>query len=295
MPFTVDTAVIPIAGLGTRFLPATKMVPKELLTLVDRPLIQYVVEEASNAGITKIIFIDSPQKQGRVERQFSPNEHLESQLRSAQKYASLEALEHSNFNHMRFITVLQNKPLGLGHAILQAENVLSPGNFFAVLLPDVIMSDGGEGADLRNMIQQSQEHAAYANILLKEVPRQSVHKYGIADLDGHSFEHNIAETIHALVEKPSPDQAPSNWSIAGRYILSTDIFNYLRNLTFSSGNEIQLTDALQSACQDKHIIGCVTRQGSFDCGSHLGYLQATIHIGLRHPILGPQFRALIND
>ncbi len=289
MSRAVKTAVLPVAGLGTRFLPATKAIPKEMITLVDKPLIQYVVEEAGAAGIERIVFVTHSSKRA-IEDHFDKNYELEAELERRGKTALLDVARQTAPIGMHFAAVRQPEALGLGHAVLCAAPVV--GNEpFVVMLPDVLLQREG-GSDLADMIARFERSGA-SQILVEPVPQDEVSKYGVVDLGGAPLQAGEAAPIRALVEKPAPEQAPSNLSVVGRYVLTPRVFELLAQTTPGAGGEIQLTDALDALLAHETVEAFHMAGQSYDCGDKLGYLRATLAYGLRHPELGEGFRALV--
>ncbi len=274
----IRKTVLPAAGLGTRFLPATKASPKEMLPLVDKPLIQYAVEESMLAGILEFIIITGKDKRA-IEDHFDSALVLEDRLRSAGKNKMLESI--NRLNHLKFAYIRQRQALGLGHAIFCAEPFVGDEAFVVILSDDVIDPDYPL---LKKMIALHEKTNAPV-IALEEVPRDRVNRYGIVDavlVDG------VIE-IRNMVEKPPLDKAPSNLAIIGRYILTNDIFDHLAKVKPGAGGEIQLTDALRSLVKKRPIYGIPTKGKRFDAGEKLGYLQATVELALRNQELGPGF------
>ena len=282
------TAVVPVAGLGTRFLPATKMVPKELLVLIDRPLVQYGVEELVAAGIDTVIFVDSPAKQGRIERHFSPMPWLNDLLEKADKKNIKKRLANAVPQNVKFITVLQDEPLGLGHAILQSASIVRS-DYIVILLPDIIMSDQ-RGEDLQLMMSECQS-TGKGQVMLQKVDMAEVNCYGIADIKNGERSSTKSCEIKELVEKPAPESAPSNWAISGRYVLPTSIFSYLESIERGVNNEFQLTDALNKLCSKEGLNGWLAINDVHDCGNRLGYLKANHYFASQHEELGSEYLA----
>ncbi len=288
----VRKAVLPVAGLGTRFLPATKSIAKEMITVVDKPVIQYVVEEAVAAGIKEIVLVTHSSKRA-IEDHFDTNVELETQLRSRGKDALLASITSIIPADVRVIAVRQGQPLGLGHAVLCAREVVGD-EPFAVLLPDVLVDTAPAGLDLANMIQRY-ETTGLSQIMVAPVPMEQVHQYGVVALAGAQPQAQSSAAITALVEKPAAAQAPSNLSVVGRYILPASIFPLLASTAPGAGNEIQLTDGIASLLQDDGVEAYRMSGVTYDCGSKIGYLQATLAYGLRHPDVGGQFAELIKQ
>ncbi|NLW04404.1 MAG: UTP--glucose-1-phosphate uridylyltransferase GalU [Pseudomonadaceae bacterium] len=290
----IRKAVLPVAGLGTRFLPASKAIPKEMLTLVDKPVIQHVVEEALAAGITEIILVTHGAKKA-IEDHFDVNYELESELAQRGKTKLLKELRSILPAGIRVISVRQGRALGLGHAILCASEVV--GNEpFAVLLPDVLVDNFAQPKnDLACMSQRFIE-TGLAQVLVDSVPQEKVDQYGIVALkEGASLAVGESKPMQAMVEKPTPEQAPSNLAIVGRYVLPPRIFELLATTQPGAGNEIQLTDALDALLQEQGAEAYRMQGKTYDCGNKLGYLHATLVHALRHPEVSEGFRELINQ
>lgn len=290
---TIKKAILPVAGLGTRFLPASKSIPKEMVTVVDRPAIDYVVQEAISAGIEEIILVTHASK-ASIENYFDKNFELETILRDKKKFDILAEIETILPPHVTVVSVRQGEPLGLGHAVLCAKALI--GNEpFAVLLPDVLVDNsqntGDKENDLKTMIARFNESHA-AQIMVEEVADHLVDQYGIVDVEVAPAEgQSIA--MRGIVEKPAVGSAPSNLSVIGRYILPAEIMTLLENTPKGAGNEIQLTDAI-AMLQEKAPIEAYRMKGeTFDCGSKIGYLKAVLHYGLKHPTLGEEFNQLV--
>lgn len=287
----IKKAILPVAGLGTRFLPASKSIPKEMVTVVDRPAIEYVVREAVEAGIEEIILVTHASK-GAIENYFDRNFELETTLEQKKKFDLLKEITEIIPSHISVISVRQPQPLGLGHAVLCAKAVV--GNEpFAVLLPDVLVKNEKGINDLAQMMQRY-ETAQAAQIMVEAVPDELVDQYGIVEVSllpeaGQSI------AMQGIVEKPAVGTAPSNLSVIGRYILPAEIMQLLEQTPKGAGNEIQLTDAI-ALLQQKQAVEAYRMQGqTFDCGSKLGYLKAVLHYGVNHPQLGTDFKVLIQE
>ena len=283
----ITKAVFPVAGMGTRFLPATKASPKEMLPIVDKPLIQYAVEEAINAGITDLIFITGRNKRS-IEDHFDKAYELENELEIKQKNKMLDIIKNIIPSNVNCVYIRQAEALGLGHAVLCAKSVV--GNEpFAVLLADELI-DAIPGA-LAQMIHVYEE--TNSSVLgVYEVAHEEVSSYGIIKLsENNSFHHKI----DSIIEKPKIENAPSNLAVIGRYILTPRIFNELSNLKSGFGGEIQLTDAIAKLLQFEAIFAHNINGIRYDCGSKLGYLEATIGYGLKHPEIGEKFRQYLQN
>lgn len=287
----IKKAVLPVAGLGTRFLPASKSIPKEMVTVVDRPAIEYVVREAVEAGIEQIILVTHSSKSS-IENYFDRNFELETILEEKKKFDLLTEITEIVPAYVSVVSIRQPQPLGLGHAVLCAKSIIGQDDF-AVLLPDVLVKDNSSKNDLSRMISRYDESQA-AQIMVEAVPEHLVHQYGIVDVvqspnEGESI------TMKGIVEKPAIGCAPSNLSVVGRYILPAKIMELLENTPKGAGNEIQLTDAI-AMLQRIETVEAYRMQGqTFDCGSKLGYLKAVLHYGIEHPKLGNDFKQLIHE
>lgn len=282
---TVRKAVFPVAGLGTRFLPATKASPKEMLPVVDKPLIQYAVEEAYEAGIRDMVFVTGRSKRA-IEDHFDTAYELENELENAGKQEMLALVRGIAPEDMNCLFVRQPRSLGLGHAVLCAEPLV--GNEpFAVLLADDLMvgNDGGPGV----MAQMTAAFAKQGRSLLavQEVPQEHTRRYGI--VKGESASDGLIR-IDEIVEKPAPEKAPSRMGVAGRYVLTPRIFEEIRNQPRGVGGEIQLTDAIARLMQHETVYAYEYEGKRYDCGSKEGFLEATVELALRHPQVGAYFR-----
>jgi UTP--glucose-1-phosphate uridylyltransferase len=283
----VRKAVFPVAGLGTRFLPATKAMPKEMLPVVDRPLIQHVVDEAREAGIEHFIFITGRNK-AVIEDHFDRQFELEMTLLERQKHKVLDFLNQDLPVPGSTSFTRQQEPLGLGHAVWCARELLGR-EPFALLLPDVLVQH--QQGCLAQMIEAARELPANANIVaVEEVPRERVDQYGVVGIGerkGNMF------SITSMVEKPAPDRAPSNLILTGRYILQPEILNTLSRQERGTGGEIQLTDAMIQLSRTQPFYGLQFDGRSFDCGSKIGFLAANVSYALARPDIAPGFRAEI--
>lgn len=287
----IKKAVLPVAGLGTRFLPASKSIPKEMVTVVDRPAIEYVVREAVEAGIEQIILVTHSSK-ASIENYFDRNFELETTLEQKKKFDLLDEITQIIPPHVSVVSVRQPQPLGLGHAVLCAKSIIGQDDF-AVLLPDVLVKDNSGKNDLSRMISRYEVSQA-AQIMVEAVPDHLVDQYGIVDVKQSPAE-GESMVMQGIVEKPAVGSAPSNLSVVGRYILPAKIMQLLENTPKGAGNEIQLTDAI-AMLQSTDIVEAYRMQGqTFDCGSKLGYLKAVLHYGVAHPKLGLEFKHLIQE
>jgi len=281
----IRKAVFPVAGLGTRFLPATKTVPKEMLPIVDRPLIQYAVDEAIEAGCDTLIFVTNRYKHA-VADYFDKAYELEHKLELAGKHESLELIRNILPPGVRAIFVTQSEALGLGHAVLCAKPIIGD-EPFAVLLPDdLIWNRDGAGA-LKQMADHAETYGIGA-IAVQDVPREQTASYGIVSTENFSGRHG---RITGMVEKPKPDDAPSTLAVVGRYILPGRIFEHLEQTERGSGGEIQLTDAIAALLLDEQIDAWRFQGTRFDCGTHLGLVEATIRFALDHETISDAARA----
>ncbi len=274
-------AVFPVAGLGSRFLPVTKASPKEMLPIVDKPLIQYAVEEAAAAGITEMIFVTGRNKRA-IEDHFDKAYELETELERKRKDGLLDMVRSVLPEGARCIYIRQAEPLGLGHAVLCARPVVGD-DAFAVILADDLM-DSQPPAMARMAQVFSREDASLLGV--EEVPRDQTQSYGIVTVE--RMDGDIAR-IHSIVEKPKPAEAPSTLAVIGRYVLTPRIFELLGELTPGAGGEIQLTDAISRLLSQERVLAVRLPGRRFDCGSKLGYLQATVEYGVRHPEVGQDF------
>ncbi|MEZ2902693.1 UTP--glucose-1-phosphate uridylyltransferase GalU [Acinetobacter terrestris] len=287
----IKKAILPVAGLGTRFLPASKSIPKEMVTVVDRPAIEYVVREAVAAGIEQIILVTHSSKSS-IENYFDRNFELETTLQNKKKFDLLKEITKILPPHISVISVRQPQPLGLGHAVLCAKAVIGKDDF-AVLLPDVLVKDSGITNDLSSMIQRFDETHT-SQIMVEAVPDHLVDQYGIVDVASIPAE-GQSIVMQGIVEKPAIGTAPSNLSVVGRYILPAKIMQLLEQTPKGAGNEMQLTDAI-AELQKTEVVEAYRMKGqTFDCGSKLGYLKAVLHYGVAHPKLGEDFKALIKE
>ena len=283
----VTKAIFPVAGMGTRFLPATKSIPKEIMTLVDRPLIQYAIDEARAAGIKEFIFVTSRGKSA-LEDYFDSAPELESALRKSGKDALLEALKETNMDSGAIAYVRQNRPLGLGHAVWCARRLV--GNEpFAVLLPDDVIA--AEKPCLQQMIE-AYEQTGGNIVAAMEVSPERASSYGILDI---AEDMGSIVQVKGMVEKPKQGEAPSNLAVIGRYVLSPKVMTNLNKMKQGAGGEIQLTDAIAEETKTGKVYGFRFRGQRYDCGSKAGFLQATVAFGLARPDLRDEFGAYLND
>ena len=268
---TITKAVFPVAGLGTRFLPATKAIPKEMLPIIDKPLIEYAVEEAVNAGITEIIFITSHTKRA-IEDHFDQNFELEEKLLNSGKKNFVEKINRDIFKDIKFTYVRQRTQNGLGDAILHAEHLIQEEPFAIILADDLIIN---KQSCISQLIESYEEHQCSV-IGVNEVPENETEKYGVISID-KSTSTNKTYLLKDIVEKPKTN-APSNLAVVGRYVLSSNIFKYLNNLAPSVGGEVQLTDAIRLMLDNEKVLGHIYEGAHFDCGSRHGYVDAIKHL-----------------
>jgi len=281
MKATLRKAVFPVAGLGSRFLPVTKASPKEMLPIVDKPLIQYAVEEAAAAGITEMIFITGRNKRA-IEDHFDKAYELETELELKGKQGLLDMVQKVLPDNCRCIYIRQAEPLGLGHAVLCAAPVVGE-EPFAVLLADELID-----ADPPVMAQMAARFASEGCSLLgvAEVPRDQTGSYGIVSVDDPLQQ---VSRVRAIVEKPAPAEAPSTLAVVGRYVLTPRVFDLLARAKPGRGGEIQLTDGISALLGEQRVLAMKLPGKRYDCGSKLGYLKATVEFGLRHPEVGAEF------
>lgn len=282
----VKKVVIPVAGLGTRMLPATKATPKEMLPLVDRPLIQFIVEECAAAGLTDIILVTHSSKNS-IENHFDTSFELEATLEQRVKRQLLEEVQAITPPGVTIMHVRQGVAKGLGHAVLCARPLIDD-QPFAVVLPDVLVD--AESCDLQRdnlaeMVRNFTESGA-AQVMVEQVPEDKVDQYGVADLGGVQLQPGEQAAIQQLVEKPPVDKAPSNLAVVGRYVFPAELWMLLERTPVGAGNEIQLTDAMASLLEQKPVNAYYMKGRSHDCGNKLGYAQAFVEHAMRHPDLG---------
>ncbi|AKS40905.1 UTP--glucose-1-phosphate uridylyltransferase GalU [Wenzhouxiangella marina] len=278
----LNTVVFPVAGLGTRFLPATKVIPKEMLPIVDRPLIQYAVEEAVAAGARRLVFVTGRTK-GAIGDYFDKAYELETELARRGKDDLLAQVEELLPSNVECLYVRQPEALGLGHAILCARSLV-PDESFGIILPDDLIDHPPEPA----LAQLARHHAdtGASVISVEEVAREQTRAYGVVDVDAFEGRHG---RLRGIVEKPEPSEAPSNLAVVGRYVLSSRIFELLEHTAPDHRGEIQITDAIAELLKEQAVDAYRFEGQHFDCGSKLGYLKATVHYGRLHPEVGPAF------
>ncbi|MDO3562832.1 UTP--glucose-1-phosphate uridylyltransferase GalU [Ralstonia pseudosolanacearum] len=281
----ITKAVFPVAGLGTRFLPATKASPKEMLPIVDKPLIQYAVEEAAAAGITEMIFITGRAKRA-IEDHFDKAYELESELAAKNKHALLEMVQSIKPAGVECFYVRQPETLGLGHAVLCAQKLVRDEPFAVILADDLLDHE----PSVMQQMTELYDHYRCSIVGVETIAPQASRSYGV--VAGREWDDRLIK-LDGIVEKPAPEHAPSNLGVVGRYILTPRIFDHLRNLAPGTGGEIQLTDAIQRLMAEEQILAYRYRGQRFDCGSKFGYLQATVELALRHPEVGADFEAYL--
>jgi UTP--glucose-1-phosphate uridylyltransferase len=281
----IRTAVFPVAGRGTRFLPATKASPKEMLPIVDKPLIQYAAEEALIAGADKLVFITGFYKRA-IEDHFDPDHELERELEAKGRQDTLTMLRGIVPSYASCIFIRQAAPLGLGHAVLCSRPVVGDEPFFVHLADDLIDAEDACLAQMARVFEQRQ-----GSVLgVETVPREETNKYGI--VDSEAIDQRLSR-VKGIVEKPKPADAPSNLAVVGRYILTPAIYTKLERIGRGAGGEIQLTDGIAALLADEAIYAYAFEGKRFDCGSKLGYLQATVEFALKHRSLGPKFSSYL--
>jgi UTP--glucose-1-phosphate uridylyltransferase len=291
----VTKAVIPVAGLGTRMLPATKAIPKEMLPVVDKPLIQYVVNECVAAGIKEIVLVTHASKNS-IENHFDTSFELEATLEKRVKRQLLEEVQAIVPKGVTIMQVRQGVANGLGHAIMCAHPVVGDAPF-AVVLPDVIMDDAASNLRKDNLAEMVSKFntSRVSQVLVEEVPEADVNKFGVVDLDGTDLAQGESAKIHGMVEKPDVEDAPSNLAVVGRYVLSEKIWELLEFTPAGAGGEVQLTDAIATLMNLEQVDAYYMKGKSHDCGSKLGYMKANVEFALRHPELGEDFKRFLAD
>lgn len=286
----IRKAVFPVAGMGTRFLPATKANPKEMLPVVDKPLIQYAAEEAVAAGIEHLIFITGRSKRS-IPDHFDKAYELEAELEARGKTEMLRVVRNIVPAHVTCVYIRQTEALGLGHAVACAEPVVGDEPFAVILADDLIRTDEGRPNVLQQMMAVYEQTGASV-LGVEEVPRDETHKYGV--IKPKAVAERLWE-VEGMVEKPRPEEAPSNISAVGRYILTPGIFREIAQVGRGAGNEIQLTDAIVGLLGHERVMACQFEGQRYDCGSKLGYLEANVEYALSHPELGDDFRAYLKS
>ena len=283
----IKKAVFPVAGLGTRFLPATKANPKEMLPVVDKPLIQYAVEEAIQSGITELIFETGRNKRS-IEDHFDKNVELEASLIASNKNFLLESIRSIIPSHVKCIYTRQSEPLGLGHAVLQAKTIIND-EPFAVLLADDLTD--AHTPVLKQLILQHQKEQSSV-IAIEDIPKEKTVQYGIVDVGDSK---NNLYKINSIVEKPQPIDAPSTLGVIGRYVFNPEIFDCLEKIKPGKGGEIQLTDAIQMLLGQQAIFAYLFEGKRYDCGDKLGFIKANIEFSKKHPEIGKEFTEFLKS
>ena len=286
----ITKAVFPVAGLGSRFLPATKAQPKEMLPIVDKPLIQYAVEEAVAAGITEMIFITGRNKRA-IEDHFDKAYELEAELEAAGKTRLLDFVQNVIPKHVNCIFIRQSSPLGLGHAVLCARPVVGDEPFAVLLADDFMDVDNGQRPVLAQMTEIF-EREGKSLLAVQDVPRNETKQYGIVSVTPYQTD---LDRIDAMIEKPMPDVAPSTLAVVGRYVLTNEIFAHLEGLEQGAGGELQLTDGIAALLKAEPVYAYRFQGRRYDCGSKLGYLKATLAMGLKHDEVGAEFAAHVKQ
>ncbi|MCH9048833.1 MAG: UTP--glucose-1-phosphate uridylyltransferase GalU [Proteobacteria bacterium] len=284
----IRKAIFPVAGLGTRFLPVTKANPKEMLPVVDKPLIQYAVEEAVAAGMTELIFITGRTKRSIADH-FDKAYELENELQKHNKTRMLKLVQNILPSHVTCIYIRQAEPLGLGHAVLCGRAAVGE-EPFAVLLADDLIDDGDQGC-LKQMVVVFEQYQSSV-IAVENIPKEETDKYGIVSSDEINAQ---LGKLNGIVEKPEPAKAPSTKAVVGRYILTPEIFNLLEKIDAGTGGEIQLTDAIAELLKKEEVYSLAFAGKRYDCGSKLGYLQATVEYALKHPELKNDFSSYLES
>ena len=286
----INKAVFPVAGLGTRFLPATKAQPKEMLPVVDKPLIQYAVEEAYSAGIRHMIFVTGRNKRA-IEDHFDTSYELENELEMSNKHALLAVMRSVTPDDMNFSYVRQPRSLGLGHAVLCAEHLVGNEAFAVLLADDLMVGLPGGDSVLAQMVKQFDE-LQQSMLAVQEVPAEHTRRYGI--VAGDVVSPGLMK-VKAMVEKPAPEVAPSRMGVAGRYILTPAIFAHIRDQASGVGGEIQLTDGISSLLRDESVYAFQYQGKRYDCGSKEGFLEASVELALLHSEVGAHFRNYLEN
>ena len=291
----IRKAVIPVAGLGTRMLPATKAIPKEMLPVVDKPMIQYIVNECIAAGIKEIVLVTHSSKNA-IENHFDTSYELESTLEKRVKRQLLDEVRSICPSDVTIMHVRQGVAKGLGHAVLCAEPLIGK-EPFVVVLPDVIIDEHHSNLEEENLAEMIRlfGETGESQIMVEPVPMALVSGYGVADVNGHTLVAGKSAPIVKIVEKPPVDEAPSNLAVVGRYVLSEKIWDLLKHTPVGAGDEIQLTDAIAMLMKQEPVNAFNITGKSHDCGSKLSYMLANVEYGLRHKGIGERFRAALKD
>jgi len=289
----IKKAVIPVAGLGTRMLPATKAIPKEMLPIVDKPLIQYIVNECIAAGIKEIVLVTHSSKNA-IENHFDKSFELETTLEKRVKRQLLDEIKAICPKGITILHVRQGEAKGLGHAVLKARPIIGD-EPFVVVLPDVILDETTANLKTENLSAMLSrfDEVGHSQIMVEPVPMEQVSSYGVADCGGQELTAGESKAMTAVVEKPDVEDAPSNLAVVGRYVLSAEIWKLLEITPPGAGDEIQLTDAIDALMQKETVEAFHMTGKSHDCGSKLGYMKANVEYGLRHPEIAEEFKAFI--
>jgi UTP--glucose-1-phosphate uridylyltransferase len=292
----ITKAVIPVAGLGTRMLPATKAIPKEMLPVVDKPMIQYIVNECIAAGIKEIVLVTHSSKNA-IENHFDKSFELETTLENRVKRQLLDEIQAICPPDITILHVRQGEAKGLGHAVLKAQSIIGK-QPFVVVLPDVLLDDATADLKTENlaaMLTRYEDVGGYSQIMVEPVPMDKVSSYGVVDCDGYNLVPGESKVMTAIVEKPAIDDAPSNLAVVGRYVLSEKIWELLKITPPGAGGEIQLTDAIAMLMEKETVEAFHMTGKSHDCGSKLGYMKANVEYGLRHKELADDFKEYLRD
>lgn len=290
----VTTAIIPVAGLGTRMLPATKAIPKELLPIIDKPIIQYVVEEAIGAGIKEFIFITRSGKEA-IENHFDSNYELEKKLEFDGKRNILKLIKNITSSDISISSIRQENPNGLGHAVLCAKNIINK-RPFAILLPDEIIKTGSKNSDFSSMMRLFKK-SGKGQILVKKIPKKDISNYGVVEMNSKFLNSKNSRGIKNLIEKPTAENSPSNYRIVGRYILPYEVMKFLKTSSKKIKSEIELTDAIQSynlSFKDK-LEAYISESEIFDCGNPRGFLSANLSFAMDKPSMRRHLKNIINS
>ncbi|TLU67657.1 UTP--glucose-1-phosphate uridylyltransferase GalU [Thalassotalea litorea] len=292
---SIRKAVIPVAGLGTRMLPATKAIPKEMLPVVDKPLIQYIVNECIAAGIKEIVLVTHSSKNA-IENHFDKSFELETSLEKRVKRKLLDEIQAICPKDVTIMHVRQGEAKGLGHAVLKALPIVGE-EPFAVVLPDVLIDDSTSNPKTENLaaMLSRYDETGHSQIMVEPVPMDKVSSYGVVDCNGNQLLEGDSAAMSAVVEKPAVEDAPSNLAVVGRYVLSKEIWHLLEFTPPGAGDEIQLTDAIASLMKIETVEAFHMTGKSHDCGSKMGYMKANVEYGLRHPELAEGFKAYLQS
>ena len=286
----IKKAVLPVAGFGTRFLPATKAIPKEMLTIIDKPLIEYAVEEAISAGAEEIIFITSHTKPS-IEKHFSEAPELEKRLKDSGKLELLKKIKPEKLRNITFTYINQPEQKGLGHAILLAERAVGS-DAFSVLLPDDLFLST---PSCLQQILDSYSRNLQSTIAVNKIDKENIHKYGVIDPGNNKLDESKTVKISNIVEKPNAADAPSDIAVAGRYIFNTSIFECIKKVEADSSGEIQITDAIKLLIEVEGVQAKIFEGDKYDCGSKEGYLDATIAVAMKDPYFSDKIKKIITD